>query len=267
MKKVISVILLFALCAALFAGCGGKRTDAVKAVEEQIKAIGEVSLDSAEAISAAQKAYTALSEDEKNAVRNYDDLTAAAEKLRALQTTFRSYDEMNESINAILEAAKSTFSADDTDYSGLIEQGEAIIAQYKDLDAAGKDYVKVNDELSAALETLKAGVDRTVQSAAEYVKAFNELYAEEGYEVTAVYCIKQIRDETEYHIFALTYKDKDGAETTLYSNARCSANTTAKVIVQNADAFFAKKAVSDDYNAAERGNVKLDLDAVLEKAE
>ena len=266
MKKIISVILLFALCVTVFVGCGGKRTDAVKAVEEQIKAIGEVSLDSADAISAAQRAYAVLSEDEKKAVRNYEDLTAAADKLRALQTTFRSYDEMNETINAIQEAAKSTFSADGTDYSKLIEQGEAIIAQYKDLDADGKAYVKVTDELNSAIDTLKAGVDRTTQSAAEYLKAFNELYAEEGYEVTAVYCIKQIRDETEYHIFALTYKDKDGAQTTLYANARCSANTTANVIVQNADAFFAKKAVSDDYNAAERGNVTLDLDAVLEKA-
>ncbi len=265
MKKVFTVILVCILALTLFAGCG-KRTDAVKAVEAQIEAIGEVSLDSESAISAAQSAFAALSDDEKKAVRNYDDLTEAADKLKALQTKFDSYDEMNAAIDSILEAADSTFSADDTDISKLIDQGEAILEQYKELDDEGKEYVKVTDELNAAIDALKAGVDRTTESAAEYVKAFNNLNAEEDFEVTAVYCIRQVRNDTEYHIFALTYKDKDGAETTVYANARCSANTKAAVIEENADAFFAAKAVSEDYNAAENGNVTLDLAAVLEKA-
>ena len=265
MKKILSVFLICLMSVSLLAGCG-KRTDAVKAVESQIKAIGEVSLDSADAIDAAQKAYNALSEDEKKAVHNHKKLAEAAEELKALQTKFGSYDEMNDAIDKILDAAGSSFTANGTDFSGLIEQGEAILEQYKDLDKEGQSYVKVTDELSEAIESLKGSVDRSTESAAEYVKAFNTVYADEKYEVTAVYCLKQVRDDTEYHIFALTYKDAAGQETTLYANARCSANTKASVIVDNADAFFAAKAVSDDYNAKENGNVTLDLAAVLELA-
>ena len=265
MKKAFTLILVCVLTLTLLAGCG-KKTEAVKAVEDQIKALGTITLESADAVSEAQSAYAALSEDEKKTVSNYDDLTKAAEALKALQTKMSSYDLMNSVIDSIIEAANSTFSADGTDFSELIAEGEEIIEQYKDLDAEGKAYVKVNDDLKTAIETLKNGVDRTTESAAEYVKAFNSLFSEEAAEVTAVYCIKQVRDETEYHIFALSYKDADGNETTVYANARCSANTTAKVIEQNADAFFAKTPVSTDYNAAENGNVALDLAAVLEKA-
>ena len=265
MKKAITVLLICLLSVSLLAGCG-KRTDAVKAVESQIKAIGEVSLDSAEAIDAAQKAYNALSADEKKAVHNYDKLTDAAEELKALQTKFGSYDEMNDAIDQILNAADSSYTSNDTDFSKLIEQGEAILEQYKDMDKEGKEYVKVSEELSEAIEALKGSVDRTTQSAAEYVKAFNTVYADENYEVTAVYCLKQVRDDTEYHIFALTYKNAAGEETTLYANARCSANTLASVIADNADAFFAAKPVSNDYNAVENGNVTLDTAAVLELA-
>ena len=53
MKKVFTLILVCLLSLTMLAGCG-KRTDAVKAVEAQIKAIGEVTLDSADAISAAR---------------------------------------------------------------------------------------------------------------------------------------------------------------------------------------------------------------------
>ena len=265
MKKILTMLLIFVLSLTLLAGCG-KRTDAVKALEAQIDAIGEVTLDDADAVAAAQSAYAVLSEKEQKAVRNYDKLTEAADKLKALKAKFKSYDEMNEAIDNILEAAESVFTSNDTDFSKLIEQGEAILEQYKDMDEDGKAYVKANEALSEAIDALKAGVDRTTASAAEYVKAFNELYAEENYEVTAVYCIKQVRDETEYHIFALTYKDADGKETTVYANARCSANTTAGIIKENADAFFAAKPVSTDYNAAENGNVTLDLAAVMDKA-
>ena len=76
----------------------------------------------------------------------------------------------------------------------------------------------------------------------------------------------QIRDEVEYHIFALKYKDENSEEHYLYANARCSSNTTAETIAANADSFFSEKAVSDDYNAVLNGNINVDLEAVLELA-
>lgn len=266
MKKVLFCILVFALALLTLTACSGKRTDAVKAVESMIKEIHDISLDSEEAILAAQKAYAVLTVDEKKAVRNYDDLQDAAEELKALKNTFSSYDDMNKVIDKIMDTANSTYTSNDTDFSALIEQGEAIIEQYKDLNKEGKEYVKVTDDLSAAIHTLKESVDRTTASAAEYVKAFNTVNAEKKYTVTGVYCIKQVRDQTEYHIFALTYQDTDGNEHSVFANARCSANTVAETIVNNADTFFAGNAVSEDYNAVKNGNVTIDLETVLKAA-
>ncbi len=54
-------------------------------VEQLISAIGEVTLDSAGAIQAAQDAYDALSQTDAAKVTNGGDLTAAAERLKALK--------------------------------------------------------------------------------------------------------------------------------------------------------------------------------------
>lgn len=53
--------------------------------EELISAIGEVTLDSAGAVQAAQDAYDALSAEDAKLVKNAADLTAAAERLNALK--------------------------------------------------------------------------------------------------------------------------------------------------------------------------------------
>lgn len=74
MKKAISLILAFVLCLSLCA-CG--KSDAVKNVETLIKAIGEVSTESGEAITAAEAAYNALTDKEKEQVSGIDTLSAA----------------------------------------------------------------------------------------------------------------------------------------------------------------------------------------------
>ena len=54
-------------------------------VEELIDAIGEVTLDSEEAIEAAREAYDALTDEQKTLVENYDKLVAAEEALAELK--------------------------------------------------------------------------------------------------------------------------------------------------------------------------------------
>ena len=173
---------------------------------------------------------------------------------------------MNKVIADVIEAAKTTFSKDGTDFSALIEKGEALLEQYKDLSGADKDYVQMSDEFTAALDALKEAADVTVKAAAEYVKAFNTVYKGKKYEVTGVYCIKQIRDDRAYHIFALTYKNEKGEEGSVFANARCTAETKAETMVKNKDSFFAKESVSSTYNAKENGNVTLELAEVLKLA-
>lgn len=65
MKKVLLLILVLSICLSLCA-CG--KSQAAKECEELIAAIGEVSVDSKDAIEAAERAYSALTADEKDSI-------------------------------------------------------------------------------------------------------------------------------------------------------------------------------------------------------
>ena len=81
MKKAIAVLLMVIMTLSL-AACG--KSQAVKDAEAAITAIGEVTLDSASAITNAEKLYNGLSEKDAKAVENYSELTAAKEKYNSL---------------------------------------------------------------------------------------------------------------------------------------------------------------------------------------
>jgi hypothetical protein len=82
MKKIICLILVIALCVPLF-GCG--KSEAVKAAEEAINNIGEVTLDSEAAILNAEKLYNILTDTEKAEVSNRLALVDAREAFEKLQ--------------------------------------------------------------------------------------------------------------------------------------------------------------------------------------
>ena len=77
MKKIISAILVFALCLSL-AACG--KSEAVKNVEAMIDALGEITAESIDAIRAAEDAYAALTPEEQEQVKNYETLTATRDR-------------------------------------------------------------------------------------------------------------------------------------------------------------------------------------------
>lgn len=74
MKRIISLLLVLALCLPLCA-CG--KSKAVSNVESLIGAIGEVTVDSEAAVVEAEEAYKVLTDKEKEAVENYADLVSA----------------------------------------------------------------------------------------------------------------------------------------------------------------------------------------------
>ena len=84
MKKVITIFLtIFMLCLSL---CSCGKSKAVKNVEDLIGSIGVVSADSEAAVAAAEKAYSELTEKEKETVENATVLTEAKKTLEiALQ--------------------------------------------------------------------------------------------------------------------------------------------------------------------------------------
>lgn len=68
MKKLVALLLVLVMAVSL---CGCGKSNAVKNVEAQIAAIGEVTLDSGDTIVAAQRAFDALTEKDKAKVENY----------------------------------------------------------------------------------------------------------------------------------------------------------------------------------------------------
>ena len=77
MKKLVTFLLAVILCLSL-AACG--KSEAVKNVEAMIDALGEITLESIDAISAAENTYGDLTTEEQEKVKNYETLTAARDR-------------------------------------------------------------------------------------------------------------------------------------------------------------------------------------------
>ena len=75
MKRILSAILALVLCLSLCA-CGGKRDDVI-AVETAIENLGEITVQSGDAITQVEEMYNALTEEEKAQVENAPRLTMA----------------------------------------------------------------------------------------------------------------------------------------------------------------------------------------------
>lgn len=74
MKRILSFILILAICLSLCA-CG--KSEEVKSVEEMISSIGEISIDSTDLINDARDTYNALSDEDKEKVENASILREA----------------------------------------------------------------------------------------------------------------------------------------------------------------------------------------------
>ena len=86
MKKTFYLLIAFIFVTAtvcLLSGCG--KSDAVVAVENLINQIGNVTLDSKQAIEDAEEAYGKLTDEDKKAVENYEILTSAQTKFGELE--------------------------------------------------------------------------------------------------------------------------------------------------------------------------------------
>lgn len=77
MKKIIALVLAVILCLSLSA-CG--KSEAVKNVEGMIDALGEITLESIDAIRAAEDAFNALIPEEQEKVKNHEILTTARDR-------------------------------------------------------------------------------------------------------------------------------------------------------------------------------------------
>ena len=147
---------------------------AVAAVKELIDAIGEVTLDSGDAIKAARAAYDELPEAKKALVDNYEKLTAAEEAYAAM-----------------VDAAAAKAAEDLIDAIGEVtfDSGDAITAAREAYDAltdTQKELVKNYEKLTAAEETYAALVDAAAAKAVDdLIDAIGEVTVDSGDAITA----------------------------------------------------------------------------------
>ena len=102
MRKGLYLILALVMCLSLCA-CG--KSKAVKAAEDAIVAIGEVTVDSGDAIANAEKLYDILTDAEKAGVENRLTLVDAREEFEALkgELVYKNAEEAYERLKNVAE--------------------------------------------------------------------------------------------------------------------------------------------------------------------
>ena len=126
---------------------------AAKPVDDMIDAIGEVTLESEDAIAAARAAYEALTEAQKAEVKSYDKLTAAEARLADLKAA-KAVDDMIDAIGEVTLGSESAIAAARTAYDNLTEAQQAEVKNYDKLTAAEGAYARLLAEQSERLEKI-----------------------------------------------------------------------------------------------------------------
>lgn len=108
MKKLMAIILTFAMCLSLYA-CG-KSKEATEC-ESLINAIGDVSIDSGEAIETAEKAYNALSSDDKESIPESAVVLNDARKAYTFELSKKAYQNICSAYEIIHEFGSDLYEA------------------------------------------------------------------------------------------------------------------------------------------------------------
>ena len=215
---------------------------AVAAVKELIDAIGEVTLDSGDAIDAARAAYDKLPEAKKALVDNYEKLTAAEEAYTALvdAAAAKAVDDLIDAIGEV-----------------TLESGDAIKAAraaYDALTDTQKELVKNYEKLTAAEEAYAAMVDAAAAKAAEdLIDAIGEVTADSGDAIKAARAAYDALTDTQKELVK-NYEKLLAAEE-LYEELTASAAAIAQKAAEEArkaqeEAEAAQKAAEEAVEAA-----------------
>ena len=168
---------------------------AAKAVDDLIDAIGEVTLESEEAIAAARAAYEALTEAQKAEVKSYDKLTAAEARLADLKAA-KPVDDMIDAIGEVTLESEEAIAAARAAYEALTEAQQAEVKSYDKLTAAEarladlKAAKAVDDMIDAigevtlesegAIDAARAAYEVLTEAQQAEVKSYDKLTAAEA---------------------------------------------------------------------------------------
>ena len=160
MKKALAFILVLSMVVAL-CGCG---SSAVKDAEAAINEIGEVTIDSREAIERAEKLYNLLTDTEKGKIKNRLTLVEAREEFDKLQNAvvYENAKTAYEELNSV--AALCSNGMDDIYgawYFGIYKLKEYQEADYFFYDIFSLETPHLSgDELKGAGESLNKKISR-----------------------------------------------------------------------------------------------------------
>ena len=152
---------------------------AVAAVKELIDAIGEVTLDSGDAIDAARTAYDKLPEAKKVLVDNYEKLTAAEEAYTALvdAAAAKAVDDLIDAIGEVTLESGDAIKTARSAYDALTDTQKELVKNYEKLLAAEELY----EELTASAAAIAQKAAEEARKAQEEAEAAQKA-AEEAVE-------------------------------------------------------------------------------------
>ena len=152
---------------------------AVVAVKELIDAIGEVTLDSGDAIDAARAAYDELPEAKKALVDNYEKLTAAEEAYTALvdAAAAKAVDDLIDAIGEVTADSGDAIKAARAAYDALTDTQKELVKNYEKLTAAEEAYTALVDAAAAkAVDDLIDAIGEVTADSGDAIKAARAAY-------------------------------------------------------------------------------------------
>ena len=152
---------------------------AVAAVKELIDAIGEVTLDSGDAIDAARTAYDKLPEAKKVLVDNYEKLTAAEEAYTALvdAAAAKAVDDLIDAIGEVTADSGDAIKAARAAYDALTDTQKELVKNYEKLTAAEEAYTALVDAAAAkAVDDLIDAIGEVTADSGDAIKAARAAY-------------------------------------------------------------------------------------------
>ena len=152
---------------------------AVVAVKELIDAIGEVTLDSGDAIDAARTAYDKLPEAKKVLVDNYEKLTAAEEAYTALvdAAAAKAVDDLIDAIGEVTADSGDAIKAARAAYDALTDTQKELVKNYEKLTAAEEAYTALVDAAAAkAVDDLIDAIGEVTADSGDAIKAARAAY-------------------------------------------------------------------------------------------
>lgn len=190
-RKAKSISLVF-ICLTLALGLSGCTDPEVKEAMSAIDAIGEVTIESSEAIEAANEKYDSLDSEKKEQVENYELLKEANERIVKVRNESKCVEAITKGLQSRLDAQK----ADVTSYSeragaiaSSIQQELHALEELTSLELGG-DFKEVLTKYLQSLESQIKGL-------AEYpgdAESYNGLFIDEGV-MKQVPCIDRLMSE------------------------------------------------------------------------